>query len=229
MVEPVFGLNVGYVARTMKNFGLAHLYVVGRKSVPRSAKRFASHGGDIVKGASYVSLLELRKRFPLLIGTTAVVGGKSRNPARKTISVPNLARLGFDPSDAVIVLGRDTTGLTAEELEECDVVVHIRTGTTYPTLNISHALAIILYELSSAEPGVVRRTDRMYSDGLLKYFAKMLSLGGYPERKRKIAVRILGQAVTRSGISEEETIALMGAFRKVNLALEKRSQEPIYF
>jgi tRNA/rRNA methyltransferase len=222
MVEPRFGLNVGYVARVMKNFGVSRLFIVGNGDVPRSAYRFASHGADVVRGVRHMSLYELREQFDFLVGTTAIASGRGRNPARKTVSLEEVTSLGFDSARTVIVLGRDTTGLTADELRTCDLVLRLQTGTSYSTLNISHALAIILYALGSTEPREVRRVSRAYSDKLLEYFSTALSLGMYPERKRKLAVRTLGQAVIRSGIRQEEIITLIGAFRKLDLALGKR-------
>jgi tRNA/rRNA methyltransferase len=222
MVEPRFGLNVGYVARTMKNFGVNRLFIVGEGDVPRSAIRFASHGVDVVRNARHTNMQELRERFDLLVGTTAIIGGKGRNPARKVMSLDDLIALRMDSSNTVIVLGRDTTGLTTSELRACDIVLHLRTGTSYPTLNISHALAIILYELASTEPREARSVDRVYTDTLLKYFSMMLGRAKYPEHKRNMAVRTFGQAVVRSRIDQKEIVTLMGAFRKANLALERR-------
>ena len=222
MVEPRFGLNVGYVARTMKNFGVGRLFIIGREGMPPSAYRFASHGADVIRNAQVLSLDELRQRFDVVVGTTAIVGGNGRNPARKTISLNGLTSVGMDPASTVIVLGRDTTGLTASELRACDLVLHLGTGTSYPTLNISHALAILLYGLRSAKPKRIHRVSRLYSDRLLEYFSMALSLGKYPAYKRRLAVRTLGQAVIRSGLTQEEVVMLIGAFRKLDLALERR-------
>jgi TrmH family RNA methyltransferase len=222
MVEPRFGLNIGYVARTMKNFGAGRLFIVGRSDVPRSAFRFASHGVDVVRSAEYVSLRALREQFDLLVGTTAITGKSGRNPVRKTVTLDRMASLGVDPARVAIVLGRDTTGLTADELSACDMVLHVPTGTSYPTLNVSHALAIILYRLGSEEPKGLRRVGRVYMDELLENFSQMLSLGRYPEHKRRLAVKIFSQAVVKSNAERDEISTLIGVFRKVNLALERR-------
>ena len=48
----------------------------------------------------------------------------------------------------VIVLGRDSTGLTNEGLQKCDFVVTIPTSKDYPTLNLAQAAGILLYELA---------------------------------------------------------------------------------
>ena len=48
----------------------------------------------------------------------------------------------------VLLIGRDDTGLSKEELRECDATIFIGADKDYPVLNISHALAIMLYELT---------------------------------------------------------------------------------
>ncbi len=222
LVEPRFGLNIGYVARTMKNFGVSRLFIVGKEDIPRSAFRFASHGADVLDGTRYLNFDQLRRHCDLLVGTTAIAGRKGRNPARKTVSLEEFTSIAIDPASTVILLGRDTTGLTVDELQACDLVLHLHTGTTYPTLNISHALAIVLYGLASAQPRESHQIGRVYSDRLLEYFSKALILGKYPVHKRKLAVRTLEQAVARSGIRQEEIVTLIGAIRKLNLALERK-------
>jgi tRNA/rRNA methyltransferase len=222
MVEPQFGLNVGYVARAMKNFGVCNLVIVGRKSVPRSALRFASHGADVVRNARYVGLNDLRGMFDVVMGTTAIAAKGGRNPVRKTVTPERLASLSFDPAHTVILLGRDTTGLTAEELDACDIVVSIPTGTAYSTLNISHALAILLYSLNLSHLDATAPVKRIYLDRVMAQYSKMLGLCGYPGHKRHLATKIMQKAMIQSRVQQEEIVTMMGVFRKANLALERR-------
>ncbi len=222
MVEPRFGLNIGYVARTMENFGAGSLFIVGRDSVPQSAFRFASHGEGVVRSVRFVSLRRLRKMFDLVVGTTAIVSEGGRNPVRKSVCPARLALLGVEPSRMVILLGRDTTGLRAEELELCDMVVHIPTGTDYPTLNISHALAIILYSLSASSSPEVPPVKREYTKRALEDFSEVLGLCGYPSRKKPMAVEIMRKALIQSRLRQEEVVAMIGVFRRASLALQRR-------
>ena len=222
MVEPRYGLNIGYVARTMKNFGAHRLFIVGKNGVPSSAIRFASHAADVIRDAQHVNFGDLRKRFDFVAGTTAIKAGSGQNPVRKIITLDQMTALGVDPASTVILLGRDTTGMTNAELNICDLIVHVPTGTSYPTLNISHALAIMLYSLSVSKSKIVRPVERIYVDESLACFSTMLSLSKYPVHKRRRAVRIFGTAMVRSQAREEEVVTLLGVFRKVNLALERR-------
>jgi len=221
MVEPKRGLNVGYVARTMKNFGLFKMLIVGLNEVPSSAFRFASHGSDIVRNVRLVDFDFIKRNYDLVIGTTAIASKRGRNPTRKAITIEQLASLGLDPAKSIIVLGRDTTGLNNEELLSCDVVVHIPTGTTYETLNISHALSIMLYVMSSMNKRPAPPLNRKYVELAESYFVEMLALGDYPYHKRLRAVKLIKKVLIKSGLDDDEATTIIGVFRKMALALKK--------
>lgn len=160
VVEPEFGINLGYVARTMANFGMQKLIVVSPKKVDQErldeARMFASHGKQLIDDIDYLpSMSALRKRFRLLIGSTAIQGTRKANLTRKTLDVEECAlklkeRIASRPRSVCIVFGRDTTGMTNEELKCCDYTTTIRASESYNTLNVSHAAAIILFVFSRA-------------------------------------------------------------------------------
>lgn len=222
LVQPRYGLNVGYVARVMKNFGLRRLYIVGSGRLPKTASKFASHGSDIVESARFVTFEELSRLFDVLIGTTAITSDEGHNALRKTIMLNELVSVGIDVPRTVLILGRDTTGLKNEELEFCDLVLHVSTGTAYSTLNISHALAIILYELSNFGRRKPKSMERMYLDLILQNLRRMTELSKYPVHKRNRAVRVFRRALVESRLDDSDATAILGVLRKVNLALEGR-------
>ncbi len=140
----------------MANFGLSDLFIVSEDKSAKTqlgeSERFASHGSYVLHRARKVkSLSELRKKFRFLVGTTAIRGRRKSNLTRKTLDVADCAQRVARLIDSkkskqiCIVLGRDTTGLTNEELQQCDFSATIDTGSGYNTLNLSHALAILLY------------------------------------------------------------------------------------
>ncbi|MCP8316808.1 MAG: hypothetical protein H3Z51_08110 [archaeon] len=49
LVEPVYEVNVGHIARVMKNFGLEELLLINPKVDLIKARKFASHGVDILE------------------------------------------------------------------------------------------------------------------------------------------------------------------------------------
>jgi tRNA/rRNA methyltransferase len=165
LVEPYHHINVGYIARIMKNFGFHELYFVEPHYDRKEAMRFAMHGRDILASAKLTTLKQLRKTFYCLVGTTALLGPSRLNIVRDTINSVELAKLISSvpiEKDYCIILGREASGLKNNELEMCDIVVVIDTGTSYRTMNISHALTILLYEIKkqhTSEPVVKNQND----------------------------------------------------------------------
>jgi tRNA/rRNA methyltransferase len=233
-VEPRYSINVGYVARVMANFGLSKLVLVaerGDKLRSATARRYASHGSWILDAARVVpSLGSLRSDAGFLVATTARVPDSPAEVVRRPISPEELMDLAGGREDVVIVLGRDTTGLTNEEIAECDFVLHLRTWTDYPTLNVSHALAIILYEVARIhhlrEGGGLRGPSGPTAEELSAFggiISELLRALGYRDaRARK--VEILMRRLARRG-DGDEVRALMGIMRRA-LALARPPADP---
>src|SRR5919107_2171011 len=153
LVEPQYPINVGHIARLMKNFGLKSLYFVKPNFDKAEATKYSTHGNDILIAAKTVTLSQLRKKFDVLIGTTAIQATSRLNILRESINAERLAKIIHDSStkDFCILLGRESSGLNNEELELCNLVVTIDTKTNYRTMNVAHALAIFLYEISKLQ------------------------------------------------------------------------------
>jgi tRNA/rRNA methyltransferase len=144
LVEPEYEQNIGYCARIMKNFGFSDLWIVNPKvRIREEAIKYSKHAVDVLRNAKLTKSLDhATKGCELIVGTTAIKG-TGRTILRNAIA-PHELKL---PKNSAILFGREGTGLTPKELELCDIVVRIPANESYPTLNISHALAVILYEL----------------------------------------------------------------------------------
>jgi len=225
LVEPLYEANVGYVSRVMKNFGIKDLLVVNPLvDLGTESSIFASHAKDVIDNAKISTSLEDAIRgMDIVIGTTARHGKSSRNVLRSTIDPATFAERTI-PSQGktAIVFGRDTTGLSNEELSLCDLVLTIPTNPEYPTLNISHAATVVFYELFKAQRTNknVSRTgsDREALDRLIGLFNGLIVHGDLPIHKQKLVKRAFHNVVYRSFITKRETSLLMGVFRK-NLRL----------
>ncbi|MGC9117004.1 MAG: RNA methyltransferase [Conexivisphaera sp.] len=219
-VEPRYSVNVGYVARVMANFGLGRLVIVsggGEKLSSATARRYASHGSWILEGARVVpSLRSLRRESGMLVATTARVTGARGGHIRRPVSPEELVEVAGDREDVTIVLGRDTTGLTNEEVAECDFVLHLKTWTEYPTLNVSHALAIMLYEVARiyhSGHGLYGFSRPLADEisALDSAVSRAASALGYPEGRAE-KVRVLMRRLALRG-ERSEVRAMMGLIR----------------
>jgi hypothetical protein len=95
---------------------------------------------------------ELRRIHELLVATTAIRARRRRNLVRRVMRPERAASYLRSAKSSCVVLGREATGLRNDEIRFCDLVTSVDTGTEYPTMNVSHSLAILLYLASRGTP-----------------------------------------------------------------------------
>ena len=234
LVEPRHHINVGYVARIMKNFGVSRLLMVNPIYDTEEARRYAMHGYHILETATSTNFEELRRNSRMLVGTTALKASSRLNIVRDTVSPIRLAELIYDipkKENIYIVFGREASGLMNSELQMCDIVLTNDTGTDYTTMNISHALAIILYEITKRDlqhptsrvtvrnPKIARRQE---TEMLIAYAAKAAEMAGYDIHKRPLLDSALKRLLAKSNPTSKEVMLMVSLFRKVNLSIQRR-------
>ena len=234
LVEPRHHINVGYVARIMKNFGVSRLLMVNPIYDIEEARRYAMHGYHILETAISTNFEELRRNSRMLVGTTALKASSRLNIVRDTVSPIRLAELIYDipkKENIYIVFGREASGLMNSELQMCDIVLTNDTGTDYATMNISHALAIILYEITKSDlqhptsrvtvrnPKIARRQE---TEMLIAYAAKAAEMAGYDIHKRPLLDSALKRLLAKSNPTSKEVMLMVSLFRKVNLSIQRR-------
>lgn len=233
LIEPQYPINVGYIARLMKNFGLKSLYLVRPNFDKAEAAKYSTHGNDVLVAAKTVTLSELRKKFDILIGTTAIQAISRLNILRESISAEQLAKIIHDSStkDFCILLGRESSGLNNEELELCNLVVTIDTKTNYRTMNVAHALAILLYEISKLQSSSelpAKKSKKMVDlasqkdiDLLLQYVSKLADAGNYDLHKKPLLEAAAKKILAKSVPTTKDVMLLMSLLRKSLLAIER--------
>lgn len=216
LVEPEEAGNVGFAARAMKNFGFSKLFLVAPKCDLEEARRFAKHAQDVLVGAKILKDFgSARKRFKYLIGTTALRGGEY-NVLRSHLTPRKLASRQL-PSGAAIVFGREGPGLTNGEVRQCDLIVSIPSSSVYPTMNVSHAAAVVLYELFLAGKSFksLQAASPKTTRAVVANFSKLLEKCTLPEEKKRIKLDVFRRVLGKSLITEREAHGLAGAFRKM--------------
>jgi tRNA/rRNA methyltransferase len=236
LIEPQYPVNVGHIARLMKNFGHKSLYFVSPHFDNTEAAKYSTHGNDVLVSAKTVTLSQLRKEFDILIGTTAIRAISRLNILRESISAEHLAKIILDssPKNFCILLGRESSGLNNEELELCNLVVSIDTKTNYKTMNVSHTLAILLYEISklhSSELPIKKSKKRVDLasqkdiDLLLRYVGKLADAGNYDLHKKPLLEAAAKKMLAKSVPTTKDIMLLMSLLRKSLLTIEKLRQK----
>lgn len=152
VVEPRYQINLGYIARVSKNFGIRKLFLVKpRTKIGKRAIMFSKHAHRLLSEAKiYNDFKSAIRDCDVVIGTTGIWRKGHINFDRTMLMEDAISKVsGLREGKTVgIVIGRDDMGLRKEEVERCDIVAYIGTDPEYPVLNISHALAIMLYLLT---------------------------------------------------------------------------------
>jgi tRNA/rRNA methyltransferase len=224
LVEPNFEESIGFVARAMKNFGLSNLHLVNPIAIlgPNGRMR-GGHAQEVLDSiVEHTSLEEALEGLDLSIGTTAQKSYAPFNLVRKPMTPKELGNVVKSQTGTVgIVFGREGTGLTNAELGQCDATLTIPASPEYQTLNLSHAAAIVFYELhlTSGESATDELASVQVKRTILRFLSKSAEQSGMEERDRSLLTRALRNVLGRSALRHREGSLLAEALRRVSETL----------
>lgn len=218
IVEPKHPGNVGSVARAMKNFGLASLWLVNPPQLKPEAYVMAVHAADILDNARvFKSVDDCLALLDYTAATTAEVTWNDRHHLRNPLTVGEFAASACDMAGEVgILFGREDHGLTNDEVGKCDAVVTIPTSREYDSMNLSHAAAIVFHELFQTSFGVPRRrhASAVEKAKLFEFFDSLIEVLDLPEHRRKHTAVSFRRVLGRAQLSKWEYYRLMGVVSK---------------
>ena len=211
----------------MANFGLKNLVLINPPTLTPEAYYQATHGKYIVENALvYPSLDEFyqSKRIDFKIASTGVAGG-SYNLSRIPLRPEQLSESININNKIALLFGREGDGLSNKEIEDCDLCVSIPTDPSYPILNISHAAAIIFYELfkNKHEYAVegLEESSSLEKEYLIKDMTDLINGLDIPEHKKKNGLKTFKNIINRAFITGREAHTFKGILRRLKNKMEK--------
>lgn len=243
LVQPETAANIGSIARLMENFNFTKLVIFNpiesvEKILSYNTQGYAMRGKNILLNAELIELnnqnnhltefQSLIKNYDFVIATTAK--GKSYSNIRRLSIYPDDFTLPVSdkPFKIAILFGKESRGLTNEEISRADILIRIPSNDKYPVLNLSHACGILLYELfkklnvinigRGKNPVLIAdREDRLILFEIIKNIIDTLKIAPYKKDKVYFAFRnIFG----RKFMSKKELNLVLGLFSKVNNILK---------
>lgn len=213
--------NLGAIARVMANFNAQQLVLINPKCsfTDQDAKNRAKHAQTILDKAVVADASTL-KSFDYLIGTTARLG-RDYNIPRSPLLPEQLPVLLRKKNNIGLLFGREGIGLTNEEVKLCDFTITIPTSKKYPSLNISHAVAIVLYELykDHGKENVNKQfpaIGKPEKEHLLKKIDGIIKTLDFGTALREQTQRMVWKKViAKSMLTRREAFALFGFFRQI--------------
>lgn len=157
LIEPSHPGNIGAVARSMMTMGLSRLYMVRPKKFPHSEATQRAAGAESILSAAVVvdDVASVVNDCGLVLGTSVrdrEVTWPTFDPRESAHKVCEhlLADVKVGSQavlDVAILFGRESSGMTNEEMDLCDSQIRIPANDEYSSLNLASAVQIIAYEL----------------------------------------------------------------------------------
>lgn len=218
--------NIGAAARAMKTMGLTDLVLVAPAcEIDQKARARAAGALDLLdEAAVHADLAAAVADCDLVAGATARTRKLGAEPVTPRTCAERIA--GREGSGrAAVVFGRERTGLTNEELELCQLALHIPANPDYSSLNVAMAVQVIAYELRLAagsgelpEPAGLEHPAATTVDleRLYEHLERVLLEIGFldPEHPRQL-MRRLRRLFGRAGLDRNELNILRGILSAV--------------
>ncbi|HCQ22869.1 MAG: RNA methyltransferase [Aphanizomenon sp.] len=234
LVEPAGPLNVGSVARVMKNFGLSKLILVNPQCDRSSldAIKMAVHGQDILESAIIVDTLP-----QALQGCVRAIATIGRDySGGMPLETPRTALpwlLEEIRKPVALIFGREDRGLTNEELNYAHRLVFIPTNPEYPSLNLATAVSICCYELSQSTELFINKnipaSEIAPLDAMEAYYQQLesllLSIGYLYPHTAASRMEKFRYLYNRAYLQMEEVGMLRGILRQVEWAINREKPE----
>lgn len=225
LIEPEWASNVGAVARVMGNFDFKELILVNPKCnvLDLEGVKRAKHALPILKRAKSVKWTDLEK-FDYLIATTSKLGSDYNIPRLPITSAQlssKLSKIDLKRKKIGLVFGREGDGLHNNEIDKCDMVVSIPTSINYATMNLSHSVGVVLYEifkgLETEKLGAkISLVSGAEKKKLLELIDSKISKMEFTTTDKKKNMKVLWRRlVGKSFLTKREAFSLFGFFKKI--------------
>ncbi len=243
LVEPAGALNVGSVARLCANFSSPALSIDLRLVAPRcdpggeEAMRMAVHGRGALEAARlYPDLASALADCGPVLATSGRGEGEPLPVLEQAPALQWLLSHGWAPAPAALVFGREDRGLSAAELLQAGALMQIATGPHYRSLNLSHAVAVVLHglhqglrkqggaEMPPAAPPAALVTRGELEAMLHDAEDLLLDVGFLHPHTAEARMARVRSLLQRAGLSPAEVALLRGMVRQCRWATGRSRQ-----
>ena len=217
--------NLGATARCMLNFNFERLRLINPKFSLDNEKIIPVCAGadKVVKKIKvFEKFSDSIKDFNYVIATSNRVRSQKKNE----ISFRKLKEIISKNFKVAIVFGPEKSGLDNEDLSLCDYTIKINSNQKFSSLNLSHAVAIVCYNLytlllKKGESNKEKLIENVAKKNELLSFYKILeetldtsNFFNVKERK-KITFQKIKNIFCKYKMSSEEVRTLISIFKKI--------------
>ncbi len=227
LVEPKGPLNVGSVARLCSNFDVEELRIVSPKCdiLSLEAKKMALKGQKYLdKSKIFDDLEKAIFDCDLVLASCGRIDVNKDSFFESSEDIFNWI-LSFKKIDNIaIIFGREDRGLTNNELLLANKTFNIPTSQKNPSLNLSHAVSIVLYELSKFSKRNCNKKKEVFNlasskqihDSFLEMEELLLRVGYLLKHTSRAKISKFKNYILRANTSKHEINVLRGIVHQIN-------------
>jgi len=227
LVEPNGPLNVGSVARLCSNFEVDELRIVSPKCdiFSLDAKKMA------LKGQKFLELCKIFDNLEnaifdcdLVLASCGRIEVSKDSFFESSEDVFNWTTSFKKINNLAIIFGREDSGLTNDELLLANKTFNIPTSMNNPSLNLSHAVSIVLYELHKSSKKNLNNELRVFNlasakevhDTFVEIEEMLLRVGYLLKHTSKAKISKFKNSILRANTSTYEINVLRGIVHQIN-------------
>ena len=148
LVKPQLPENIGFSARCLKNFGFSSLDLVNPKESWPNKRAIATSVGakDILKKTKVFSSVEKAiNKYDVVYASSA----RKRDINKKHLSFNEFIKsIKKNKNKKIgIIFGPEASGLSNEDIVNCNYIFKIPVNKKFESINLSHSLIIVCYEI----------------------------------------------------------------------------------
>jgi len=227
LVEPNGPLNVGSVARLCSNFEVEELRIVSPRCdiFSLESKKMALKGQKFLDHCKIFDNLE-----KAIIDCDLVIASCGRIDLSKdsffesSEDILNWTKSFKKLNNLAIIFGREDRGLTNSELLLANKTFNIPTSQKNPSLNLSHAVSIVLYELNKSSKRKFNKESEVFNlasskqihDSFVEIEELLLGVGYLLKHTSRAKISKFKSYILRANTSMQEMNVLRGIVHQIS-------------
>ena len=231
LVEPAGSINVGSVARLCENFNVDELRLVSPACdyLAQEAKNMAVRGIKFLEKAKVFK--DLNSALADCSRIIATCGRKEHGeiPLNSNREVFFWAHESEREETIALVFGREDRGLSNDELLKASKVISLNPSKNYPSLNLSHAVAIVLHQFNELDISKPSR-KKNHPANLIKLEScindagsLLLDIGFLMKHTYKARMMKIKQLLIRAEIKDDEVALIRGIISQARWKIKNKN------
>jgi len=230
-VRPRLPANLGSIARVSKNFGVPDVRLVEPAApADEEAHRLASGADDVLEGLRRFESLPTAIADLGAVVATSSLRGRGEHRAITLADLPGLLHEA-GPTGVGFVFGPEKSGLTEEEMSHASLFLRLPTEPAFPTLNVSHAVAVTLAgaRLADGDDAVPNGTSawapaREVEAAITHWDRALEAIGFYDTGHRGRTLRDWRRLIAGRPLSSRDVAILRGVANRILVSLRRQRE-----